>query len=172
MKDKRIKAVFNWSGGKDSALALWKVLQAGEYEVVSLLTTVNRENQRSSMHAIPVALLQKQAESIGIPLYVAELEPGREMQGYEETMRLAVNHFLKMGVMHFIFGDIFLHDVKVYRERQLAPYGITVAEPLWGNPLRKSWKTFWLPGFKRWWLLQWRKSSERILSDVPSMRDL
>lgn len=148
MKDKRIKAVFNWSGGKDSALALWKVLQAGEYEVVSLLTTVNRENQRSSMHAIPVALLQKQAESIGIPLYVAELEPGREMQGYEETMRLAVNHFLKMGVTHFIFGDIFLHDVKVYRERQLAPYGITVTEPLWGKSSSEIMEDFLASGLQ------------------------
>ena len=119
MADRRIKAVFNWSGGKDSALALWKVLQSGEYEVVSLLTTVNRQNQRSSMHAIPAGLLQKQAESIGIPLYMAELE--------------TVRYFLDRGVTHFIFGDIFLHDVKVYRERQLSPYGITVVEPLWGK---------------------------------------
>lgn len=133
MKDKRIKAVFNWSGGKDSALALWKVLQSGEYDVISLLTTVNRQNQRSSMHAIPAALLQKQSESMGIPLYMAELEPGGEMQGYENTMREAVEYFLARGVEHFIFGDIFLHDVKAYRERQLAPYGITVVEPLWGK---------------------------------------
>lgn len=133
MKDKRIKAVFNWSGGKDSALALWKVLQSGEYDVISLLTTVNRQNQRSSLHAIPAALLQKQAESVGIPLYMAELEPGGEMQGYENTMREAVEYFLARGVEHFIFGDIFLHDVKAYRERQLAPYGITVVEPLWGK---------------------------------------
>lgn len=133
MADRPIKAVFNWSGGKDSALALWKVLQSGEYEVISLLTIVNKQNQRSSMHAIPVTLLQKQAESIGIPLYVAELEPGGEMQGYEEVMREAVRCFLGRGVTHFIFGDIFLHDVKIYRERQLQPYGVTVVEPLWGK---------------------------------------
>ena len=99
MKDKRIKAVFNWSGGKDSALALWKVLQSGEYDVISLLTTVNRQNQRSSMHAIPAALLQKQSESVGIPLYMAELEPGGEMQGYENTMREAVEYLLQTVVV-------------------------------------------------------------------------
>lgn len=81
MKDKRIKAVFNWSGGKDSALALWKVLQSGEYDVISLLTTVNRQNQRSSMHAIPAALLQKQAESVGIPLYMGRIGAGRRNAG-------------------------------------------------------------------------------------------
>jgi diphthamide synthase (EF-2-diphthine--ammonia ligase) len=67
--NKRKKAVFNWSGGKDSSLALYKVLQQDEFEVVALLTTVNEETELSSMHAIPFLLLMKQAESIGIPLY-------------------------------------------------------------------------------------------------------
>lgn len=69
------KAVFNWSGGKDSALALYKVLLEDRYEVVALLTTVNRASRRSSMHGIPVSLLEKQAQSIGIPLYVVDLTP-------------------------------------------------------------------------------------------------
>lgn len=148
MANRRIKAVFNWSGGKDSALALWKVLQSGEYEVVSLLTTVNRQNQRSSMHAIPVGLLQKQAESIGIPLYMVELEPEGEMQGYEHAMQEAVRYFLDRGVTHFIFGDIFLHDVKVYRERQLSPYGITVVEPLWGKTSAEVVEEFLASGLR------------------------
>lgn len=148
MTDRPVKAVFNWSGGKDSALALWKVLQSGEYEVISLLTTVNKQNQRSFMHAIPVALLQKQAESIGIPLYVAELKPGGEMQGYEEVMCEAVRYFLGRGVTHFIFGDIFLHDVKIYRERQLQPYGITVVEPLWGKTSIEIMEEFLVSGLR------------------------
>lgn len=127
----RKKAVFNWSGGKDSALALWKALQSGEYDIIALLTTVNNENRRSSMHAIPVSLLQKQADSIGIPLYIAGLEPDGDMQGYEDTMTKAVEYFVGRGVTHFIFGDIFLHDVKSYREKQLAPHGVAVVEPLW-----------------------------------------
>lgn len=128
-----IKAVFNWSGGKDSALALWKAMQSGEYEIIALLTTVNRDSSRSSMHGIPLSLLKKQADSIGIPLYIVDLTPKGTMEDYETAMCKAVEYFLSKGVSHFIFGDIFLHDVRVYRERQLAPYGIAVAEPLWGK---------------------------------------
>lgn len=127
------KAVFNWSGGKDSALALRKVLKQQEYDVVALLTTVNRDNKRSTMHGIPEQLLQKQAESIGIPLYIVNLLPNGEMAGYEDARTKAVLHFKEQGVNHFIFGDIFLHDVKSYREKQLNLYGITVVEPLWGK---------------------------------------
>ena len=125
------KAVFNWSGGKDSALALYKVLQAGEYEVVSLLTTSNSATKRSSMHAIPVELLRAQADSIGIPLHLIEYDPEEEIKGYEKCMLEAVEHFKSHGVHHFIFGDIFLHDVRSYREEKLRPHGIEVVEPLW-----------------------------------------
>ncbi len=105
--DMKKKAVFNWSGGKDSALALHKVLQTGEFEVISLLTTVNGRNGRSSMHGIPVALLQAQAESIGIPLYMLELDPEGGMNGYETSMLRGIEHFKSQGVMHFIFGVLF-----------------------------------------------------------------
>lgn len=136
------KAVFNWSGGKDSALALYKVLEKDEYDIVALLTTVNSDSRRSTMHAIPTPLLQKQADSIGIPLYIVDLLPGGEMKGYEDAMTKAVNHFLAEGVTHFIFGDIFLHDVKSYREKQLNPFGITVVEPLWGKGPEEIMKEF------------------------------
>ena len=130
---KREKAVFNWSGGKDSALALYKAQQSGAYEIVSLLTTVNRDSARSSMHGIPVGLLRRQADSIGLPLYTIDLTPNGTMENYEEAMAAAVGHFKDMGADRFIFGDIFLHDVRSYREKQLSPYGITVVEPLWGK---------------------------------------
>lgn len=68
----RIKAVFNWSGGKDSAHALLRAMQSGKYEIVALLTTVNRDTHRSTMHGIPTALLQAQADSIGIPLHIVD----------------------------------------------------------------------------------------------------
>lgn len=125
-------AVFNWSGGKDSALALWQTVASGEYRIVSLLTTVNRDTERSSMHGIPISLLERQAESIGIPLTILEL-PSGEMAGYESAMSQAVERFMSQGVDHFIFGDIFLHDVRSYREKHLSPYGVTVVEPLWGK---------------------------------------
>ena len=85
------------------------------------------------MHGIPTALLQAQADSIGIPLHIVDLTPKGNMEDYGAAMSHAVEHFKAQGVTCFIFGDIFLHDVRKYRERQLAPHGIGVAEPLWGG---------------------------------------
>ncbi len=130
---KRIRAVFNWSGGKDSAHALLRAQQSDKYEIVALLTTVNRATRRSTMHGIPLPLLQAQADSIGIPLHVVDLTPKGNMEDYGAAMSRAVVHFKAQGVTHFIFGDIHLHDVRKYREDQLAPHGIDVVEPLWGK---------------------------------------
>lgn len=133
MATERIKAVFNWSGGKDSAHALLQAQQSGTYEIVALLTTVNRSTHRSTMHDIPLPLLEIQADSLGIPLHVVDLTPKGNMEDYGAAMSRAVEHFKAQGVTHFIFGDIFLHDVRKYREEQLAPHGIDVVEPLWGK---------------------------------------
>lgn len=143
-----IKAVFNWSGGKDSAHALLRAIQSGRYEIVALLTTVNRDTRRSTMHGIPTLLLQAQAESIGIPLHVVDLTPKGDMADYDAAMSRAVGHFRAQGVTHFIFGDIFLHDVRSYRERQLAPYGIEIAEPLWGRSSEEVMDAFLASGLK------------------------
>ena len=144
----RPKAVFNWSGGKDSALALHQVLQEDRYEIVALLTTVNRSTRRSSMHGIPTELLQRQADSIGIPLYVVDLTPKGNMEDYETAMRGAVEHFKAIGAGRFIFGDIFLHDVRTYRETQLAPFGIEVIEPLWGRTSGQIMEEFLTSGLE------------------------
>ncbi|MBN9293264.1 MAG: ATP-binding protein, partial [Flavobacteriia bacterium] len=127
----RKKAVFNWSGGKDSALALQKVLQEDVFDVVSLLTTINEETLTSSIHSIPVEMLKRQADSIGIPLYTVLF--AKNLANYDDKMRETVNHFKKQGVTHFIFGDIFLADIKAYRESKLNPLGIEVVEPLWNK---------------------------------------
>ena len=126
------KAVMNWSGGKDSAHALWRVMQSNEYDIVALLTTTNSVTQLSTMHNIPLQLLEAQSESIGIPLYVVPLRPKGNMDDYSDAIRRAALHFKDIGVTHFIYGDIFLHDIRSYREAQLAPLDITVVEPLWG----------------------------------------
>lgn len=144
----RVKAVFNWSGGKDSAHALLRAVQSGRYEIVALLTTVNRDTRRSTMHGIPAALLQAQAESIGIPLHVVDLTPKGDMEDYGAAMSRAAEHFKAQGVTHFIFGDIFLHDVRSYRERQLAPFGIEIAEPLWGRSSEEVMDAFLASGLK------------------------
>lgn len=143
---KKKKAVFNWSGGKDSALALHKVLQGNNFDVVSLLTTINEDTQASSIHAIPLAILLKQAQSIGIPLYTVSLL--KNDKAYEEGMREAVAHFKKQGVAHFIFGDIFLADVKAYRESKLNPIGIEVVEPLWNKTASEIMNSFLESGIK------------------------
>ena len=147
-KNMQKKAVFNWSGGKDSALALYKVLARDEYEVISLLTTINTDSKRSSMHGIPAALLQAQAESIGIPIHLIETSPDSGMENYEQAMKVAVEHFTALGVTHFIFGDIFLADVKAYREKQLQEYGITVVEPLWLRTTEQIMEEFLASGLQ------------------------
>ena len=144
----KIKAVFNWSGGKDSAHALWRAVRSGRYEIVTLLTTVNRDTHRSTMHGIPMPLLEAQAESIGIPLQVVDLTPKGNMEDYAEAMSHAVEEFKARGVTHFIFGDIFLHDVRKYREQQLAPYGIEVVEPLWGQSSEEVMRDYLATGLK------------------------
>ena len=142
----RKKAVFNWSGGKDSALALYKVLQQKQFDVVALLTTVNEETELSSMHAIPHSLLLKQAESIGIPLYPVFLP--KHLQIYEQRMKDAANHFKAQGIEHFIFGDIYLTDVRKYREDRLHPLGIEVVEPLWNPNSNEVMQDFLASGIK------------------------
>ncbi|MCC8035957.1 MAG: adenine nucleotide alpha hydrolase [Rikenellaceae bacterium] len=147
-RQEKIKAVFNWSGGKDSALALYKTLVSGEYEVVSLLTTVDRDSRRSAMHEIPEEILRDQAGSIGLPICIAGVDPEGDRDIYEAVMRDAVEYFKESGVTHFIFGDIFLPDVRSYREKQLAPYGIEVVEPLWGSSSEDVMTEFLISGLQ------------------------
>lgn len=142
----RKKAVFNWSGGKDSALALYKVLQQNQFEVVALLTTVNEDSNLSSIHAIPHVLIERQAQSIGIPLYPVFLP--KDIQIYEQRMLDAANHFKAQGVEHFIFGDIYLSDVRKYREDRLHPLGIEVVEPLWNSNSAQVMQEFLASGIK------------------------
>ncbi|SHJ05470.1 MJ0570-related uncharacterized domain-containing protein [Pseudozobellia thermophila] len=141
----RKKAVFNWSGGKDSALALLTILQEAEFEVVSLLTTIDEKTATSSIHDIPLNLLRQQADSIGIPLYPVTLS---KEKSYTEGMTEAATHFKDQGVKHFIFGDIFLSDVRAYREKILHPLGITLVEPLWGKTSKQVMADFLQSGIK------------------------
>lgn len=125
------KMVFNWSGGKDSALALKILIESNEYEIVSLLTTVNAETKESTLHKIPEHILRKQIESLGFELYTVNMKPKCNMAEYEDSMREAVEYFKCQGVTAFAFGDIHLYEIKSYREEKLNPLGIDVIEPLW-----------------------------------------
>lgn len=140
------KAVFNWSGGKDSALALQRVLNEKEFEVVALLTAINEETQKSSIHSVPLGILQRQAKSIRIPLYTVPF--AGNLNNYDAQMHKAADHFKAQGVTHFIFGDIFLSDIKAYRENKLNPIGIEVVEPLWNKSSNEIINEFLASGIK------------------------
>lgn len=125
------KAIFNWSSGKDSALALYTILKEDQFEVTSLLTSINREFQRISMHGVHVSLLERQAESLGFPLLKMEIPAEPSMQDYTEIMTRTMNKIHSQGVTHSVFGDIFLEDLRQYREEQLQSIGMKAIFPLW-----------------------------------------
>lgn len=125
--------VFNWSGGKDSTLALHHILEDDSFEVKYLLTTISKEFDRVSMHGLRVSLLRQQAKSIGIKLYEIYLPENATMESYTNLMN---HHLLKLkeeGITHSIFGDIFLEDIKIYREKQHTDLGIKAIFPLWAR---------------------------------------
>jgi uncharacterized protein (TIGR00290 family) len=126
-----IPALMNWSGGKDSALALYHALHDARYEVRHLLTSVNSHYQSVSMHGVRVALLEAQARQIGLPLTKLELPEAPDMAEYEQQMRATLAPLQAQGMHHAIFGDIFLEDLRRYREQQLARVGMQAIFPLW-----------------------------------------
>ncbi len=128
--------IFNWSGGKDSTLALHYALQDPTIEIRYLVTTVTEQYNRVSMHGVREALLIKQAESIGIPLYQIRLGEMPDMETYDNTMRKHLNKFKTEGITHSIFGDIFLEDLRKYRESKLAEIGLKAIFPLWHKDTR------------------------------------
>ena len=123
--------IFNWSGGKDSSLALYHCLRDPHINIKYLVTTVNDAVDRISMHGVRVELLIKQAESIGIPLYQIRLPEMPGMKEYDEIMHQHLSQFQSEGITHSIFGDTFLEDLKNYRDARLAEVGMTGIYPLW-----------------------------------------
>jgi uncharacterized protein (TIGR00290 family) len=122
-----------WSGGKDSALALHRLQQEGVYEVVGLLTTVTRGWDRISMHGVRDELLTAQAQALGLPLHRVWIPKACINTEYQAAMALAVERLKAEGVTAMGFGDLFLEDIRHYRETQLAPTGMTPVFPLWGE---------------------------------------
>lgn len=142
------KAVFNWSSGKDSALALYKILQEDQIEIVSLLTNINKEFQRISMHGVHVSLLEQQAESLGLNLIKIELPKEPTMEEYREIMTKTMSEIKSKGVTHSVFGDIFLEDLRKYREDQLQAIGMKAVFPLWKQNTDRLIHEFLDSGFK------------------------
>ncbi len=126
-----------WSSGKDSAWALHVVRQQGAIEVAGLLTTVTEPFARVSMHGVREELLRAQAEAAGLPLCRVPIPAPCPHEVYEEAMRKALDEAKRQGVTQMIFGDLFLEDVRAYRERMLGGSGMTPQFPLWGRPTRE-----------------------------------
>ncbi|WGQ09300.1 diphthine--ammonia ligase [Pedobacter gandavensis] len=145
--DKKI-SLFNWSGGKDSCLALHHILAADTFEVRCLLTTVNEAFNRVSMHGVREALLIAQAESIGIPLYQVRLSEAPTMEAYEESMHKHLDALRSKGVEYSIFGDIFLEDLRTYREQKLAQIGLKAIFPLWKRDTKELISEFISLGYR------------------------
>ena len=123
-----------WSSGKDCAWALHVMRQAGEVEVVGLLTTLAEPYDRVSMHGVRDEVLAAQAEAAGLPLHRVLIPAPCPNEVYAEKMLAAVEEAKQQGVTHMAFGDLFLDDIRAYREKQLDGTGIEPLFPLWGRP--------------------------------------
>jgi uncharacterized protein (TIGR00290 family) len=149
------KAILFWSGGKDSALCLYKIMQEGHYEVVALVTTISADLKRVSMHGIREELIEEQAKRIqmknggqGIFLHKMYINSHSTNEVYEASLeRILLNYKLE-GIHKVIFGDIFLEDLRAYRETLLQKYGMHGVYPLWKLPTGELINQFIDLGFK------------------------
>ena len=140
--------LFCWSGGKDSAMALLALQSAREYRVTALLTTVTEEYDRISMHGVRRVLLERQAASIGLPLHAVLIPPQCINATYEARMKEALGEHLARGVQRVAFGDIFLEDLRVYREKNLAQIEMQALFPIWKRDTRELARDFLRCGFR------------------------
>lgn len=144
----KFKTYFNWSSGKDSALALHYLLQHKNYLVEELVTTVNSHYNRVSMHGLRKELLLAQTKALGIPASLIELPEQPGMEIYEQNMLETVNKLKDKGFTHSAFGDIFLEDLRAYREQQLAKQNIKAVFPIWKHDTEALINEFLNLGFK------------------------
>ena len=139
--------LFCWSGGKDSAMALYALLQQ-QLRVAALLTTVTQGYDRISMHGVRRELLARQAASIGLPLHEVLIPPQCVNPIYEARMEQALRCFYEQGVRKVAFGDIFLEDLRAYREKNLARIGMTALFPIWKRDTRELIRSFHAARFR------------------------
>ncbi|MBW2147473.1 MAG: diphthine--ammonia ligase [Deltaproteobacteria bacterium] len=140
--------IFSWSGGKDSALALHEIQQNQNYTVFALLTTITKDFDRISMHGVRRVLLQRQAESIGLPLYEVLIPKNGSNDEYDSIMKEEMIRFREKGISAVVFGDIFLEDVRKYREGNLSAINMKAVFPLWMRNTADLAKNFIDRGFK------------------------
>jgi uncharacterized protein (TIGR00290 family) len=142
------RAILAWSGGKDSALALQQVRQAGTYLIEGLLTTITKEHDRVCMHGVRTALLDRQAQALGLPVDKIELDAHESQEGYDAKMQACLADYRRRGIGTVVFGDLFLQDVRQYRQTNLSRVDMQAAFPLWQQDTRALARTFMETGFK------------------------
>jgi uncharacterized protein (TIGR00290 family) len=140
--------LFCWSGGKDSAMALHTLLQHPDVRIAALLTTVTETYDRISMHGVRSELLVQQAQSIGLPLHEVRIPPQFVNPIYEARMEEALRIHYAEGVRTVAFGDIFLEDLRAYREKNLARIGMTAFFPIWKRDTRELIRSFHAAKFR------------------------
>ena len=142
------KVLFTWSGGKDSAMALHELKKNPDYEICALLTTVTEDYDRTSMHGVRSILLEQQAESLGLPLEKVLISKNASNEEFESNMGSALQRYKTDGVSVVAFGDIFLEDLRKYREDNLSRIGIRAIFPIWKRETAELAHSFIALGFK------------------------
>jgi len=142
------KLLFTWSGGKDSTMALYELQMTHGYEIAALLTTITEDYDRVSIHGIRQILLERQADSLGFPLEKVFISKNASNEEYEYKMRDVLEKYLSAGVSSVAFGDIFLEQVRKYRQDNLSKIGMTAIFPIWGRNTTELAHRFIDLGFK------------------------
>ena len=140
--------LMSWSGGKDSCLALYEIQKSPDYRVAALLTTITREYDRISMHGVRRALLERQATSLGLPLHQVLISKGANNEEYETAMAQAFNEYHQNGIDSVVFGDLFLEEIRAYRDQFLAKHGMKGLYPVWQRNTANFIKEFTELAFK------------------------
>ncbi len=175
------QTLLSWSSGKDSAWSLHVLRQHAEYEVLGLLTTFNREANRVAMHGVRRELVEAQAEAASIPLWDVDLPSPCSNNNYESIMNETCKAAVRAGIEYIAFGDLFLRDIREYRERQLQASGLTPIFPVWGIPTSELAQTMITSGLKAKLTcvdsqslspeFVGREFDEQLLSDLPPQID-
>ncbi len=140
--------IFSWSGGKDSAFTMFELRKDPSYRIAALLTTVTRDYGRISMHGVREELLNRQAEVLGVPLEKVYISKTSSNEEYENQMRILLEKYSRTGVNSVVFGDIFLEDLRKYREDNLAKVQMKAIFPIWKRDTARLAKEFIQNGFK------------------------
>lgn len=175
------KVAVSWSGGKDSTMALYYITKQKKYEVAYLLTTITEGFERVTMHGVRRELIKEQAESLGYPLLEVFIPPYASNEVYEERMKNATLKLISEGITKYVFGDIYLEDVRRYREENLKKLNLEGIWPIWGRDTKELALEFIKLGFKAIVCVVdtnvldksfvGREFNEKFISELPSNVD-